>query len=122
MLYVTWHISCVTEIFGTSNVYYLDEIDGGRFEVTFGNGTLGRKIEDGNVILLDYISTNGEASNKAFDFVPTGTVAGQSEAIITTVQASSGGKARESVAEIKYNAPKYFAAQGRCVTLEDYLA
>tara|TARA_B100000287_G_scaffold392512_1_gene404994 strand:+ start:2005 stop:3876 length:1872 start_codon:yes stop_codon:yes gene_type:complete len=119
----TWYLANnVTEIFGTSNVYYLDEVDGGRFEVTFGNGTLGRKIEDGNLVLLDYISTNGEASNKAFDFVPTGTVAGQSESIITTVQASSGGKPRESVAEIKYNAPKYFAAQGRCVTLEDYLA
>ena len=119
----TWYLANnVTEIFGTSNVYYLDEIDGGRFEVTFGNGTLGRRIEDGNVILLDYISTNGEAANKAFDFVPTGLVAGQSEAIITTVQAASGGKPRETVAEVKYNAPKYFSAQGRCVTLEDYLA
>ena len=119
----TWHIANnVTELFGTSNVYYLDEIDGARYEVTFGNGTLGRKIEDGNVVLFDYISTNGEASNKAFDFVPTGTIGGQSEAIITTVQASSGGKPREAVAEIKYNAPKYFAAQGRCVTLQDYLA
>ena len=111
----------VTEIFPTTNCYFLDEVDNGRFEVTFGNGTLGRRIEDGNVVLLDYISTNGEAANKAFVFTPTGRVAGQTECTVTTVQAASGGKAKETISEIKFNAPKYFAAQGRLVTLEDYL-
>jgi len=111
----------VTEIFPTTNCYFLDEVDEGRFEVSFGNGSLGRKIQDGNVILLDYISTQGEGANKAFDFVPTGRVAGQLQCEVTTVQAASGGKARETISEIKFNAPKYFAAQGRLVTLEDYL-
>ena len=41
----------------TSKVYFLQEVEGGRYEIYFGDGVLGKKVEDGNIIILDYIVT-----------------------------------------------------------------
>ena len=112
----------LVELTGEDNVYFLDEVEEGLFEVTFGNGVLGSPVADGNVVILDYISTQGEKGNGALVFTPTGRVAGSENVTITTLVAANGGKPRETIEEIKFNAPKYFATQGRLVTVEDYLA
>ena len=112
----------LVELTGDDNVYFLDEVEEGLFEVTFGNGVLGSPVADGNVGILDYISTQGEKGNGALVFTPTGRVAGSENVTITTQVSANGGKPRETIEEIKFNAPKYFATQGRLVTVEDYLA
>ena len=112
----------LVELTGDDNVYFLDEVEEGLFEVTFGNGVLGSPVADGNVVILDYISTQGEKGNGALVFTPTGRVAGSENVTITTQVSANGGKPRETIEEIKFNAPKYFATQGRLVTVEDYLA
>ena len=110
----------ITELNSTSKVYFLQEVEGGRFEVYFGDGVLGKTIADGNIVILDYINTNRDAPNGATTFTLSGTIGGFSSATITTSSNASGGTGLESIASIKYNAPRDYTAQDRAVTAEDY--
>ena len=110
----------ITGLDSTSKVYFLQEVEGGRFEVYFGDGVLGKAVADGNIVILDYINTNRDAPNGATTFTLSGTIGGFSSATITTVSNASGGTGLESIASIKYNAPRDYTAQDRAVTAEDY--
>jgi len=103
-----------------SEVYFLQEVEGGRFEVYFGDGVLGKSVADGNIVIFDYINTNRDAANGASSFTLSGTVGGFSSATVTTVSNANGGTGLESIASIKYNAPRDYSAQDRAVTAEDY--
>jgi len=110
----------ITGIDDTSEVFFLQEVEGGRFEVYFGDGVMGKAIADGNIVILDYINCNRDAPNGASSFTLSGTVGGFSSATITTVSNASGGTGLESITSIKYNAPRDYSAQDRAVTAEDY--
>ena len=110
----------ITGLDSTSKVYFLQEVEGGRFEVYFGDGVTGKAIEDGNIVILDYINGNRDAPNGATTFTLSGTIGGFSSATITTTSNASGGTGLESIASIKYNAPRDYSAQDRAVTTEDY--
>ena len=112
--------SGITGLDSTSKVYFLQEVEGGRFEVYFGDGVLGKAVADGNIVILDYINTNRDAPNGATSFTLSGTVGGFSSATITTISNAAGGTGLESIASIKYNAPRDYSAQDRAVTAEDY--
>ena len=60
--------SGVTGIDSTSKVYFIQEVEDGRFEVYFGDGVLGESIKDGNIVILDYITCNREEANGATTF------------------------------------------------------
>jgi hypothetical protein len=105
----------------TSNVYYLQEGLNGYYEVYFGDGILGKKISESNIISLSYVSTQGGSSTGANNFILMQTVAGYSSSIISPMTAASQGSAKESVDSIRFHAPKSYAAQGRAVTKEDYI-
>ncbi len=104
----------------TSKVYFLQEIESGRFEVYFGDGVLGKSVADGNIIIMDYITSNRFAPNGASTFTLSGTIGGFSSATITTIDNASGGADKESITSIKYNAPRDYTAQDRAVTADDY--
>ena len=110
----------ITGLDNTSKVYFLQEVEGGRFEVYFGDGILGKAIADGNIVILDYITCNRDEPNAATTFTLSGTIGGFSSATITTVSNASGGSGPESIASIKYNAPRDYGTQDRAVTAEDY--
>ena len=110
----------ITGLDSTSKVYFLQEVEGGRFEVYFGDGVTGKSIADGNIVILDYINGNRDAPNGATTFSLSGTIGGFSSATITTVSNASGGTGLESITSIKYNAPRDYSAQDRAVTAEDY--
>jgi hypothetical protein len=110
----------ITGIDDSSKVYFLQEVEGGRFEVYFGDGVTGKAIEDGNIVILDYINCNRDATNGAKSFTLSGTIGGFSSATITTSSNASGGTGLESISSIKYNAPRDYSAQDRAVTAEDY--
>ena len=112
--------SGITGLDSTSKVYFLQEVEGGRFEVYFGDGVLGKAVADGNIVILDYINTNRDAPNGATSFTLSGTVGGFSSATVTTISNASGGTGLESISSIKYNAPRDYSAQDRAVTAEDY--
>ena len=104
----------------SSQVYFLQEVENGRFEVYFGDGVLGKAIADGNIVILDYIHCNGGLANGASTFTLSGTIGGFSNTTITTITNATDGSNPESIASIKYNAPRDYASQDRAVTAEDY--
>ena len=110
----------ITGLDPTSQVYFLQEVENGRFEVYFGDGVLGKAIADGNIVILDYVACNQDLPNGASTFTLSGTIGGLSNATVTTISNANGGVAPESISSIKYNAPRDFAAQDRAVTAEDY--
>ena len=110
----------ITALDSTTKVYFLQEVEGGRFEVYFGDGVLGKAVADGNIVILDYINCNRDAPNGASSFTLSGTIGGFSSATITTDSNASGGTGLESISSIKYNAPRDYTAQDRAVTAEDY--
>ena len=106
----------------TSLKYFLQEIEDGKFEVYFGDGITGKKPIDGNIVILDYVVTNGTAADGASAFTPASSVGGYSNVTALATASASGGGDAESVDSIKFNAPLKYAAQGRAVTPDDYKA
>lgn len=113
--------SDVLTLDGDSKVYFLQENIDGYYEVSFGDGVLGKPLVDGNLVILSYRSTNGLAAQDANSFVTMSAIEGFSNIVINPLQAASGGADRESIESIKFQAPKSFAAQKRAVTKQDYI-
>ena len=109
-----------TNLTSTSTKYFLQEVEDGRFEVYFGDGVSGQKPVDGNIVILDYVVTNGSDADGASAFTAASTIGGYSNITVTTISSASGGGLSESVDSIKFNAPLKFAAQTRAVTPDDY--
>jgi len=109
----------ISQVTATSNVYFLQEVDGGKFEVYFGDNVVGKAPTDGNIVILEYIVTNKGSANGAKVFAGT-SVAGETNITIATASAAVGGAEPETIQSIKYNAPLDFASQGRAVTTDDY--
>jgi hypothetical protein len=105
----------------TSTVYFLQEGLNNNYEIYFGDGVLGKKLKEGNIIFLSYLITQGSAAGGANNFVMMDPVNGYSTYTITPVAAATQGTEKESIASIKFQAPKSYAAQNRAVTKEDYM-
>ena len=110
----------ILDIQNTSNVYFLNAVENGTYEISFGDGVLGTALEDGNIIILEYIVTNEAEANGASNFTLSSSVGGSTNATITTVISAENGGPRETIDSIKFNAPKFYSAQNRAVTAEDY--
>ncbi|PNX49200.1 MAG: hypothetical protein BV459_00575 [Thermoplasmata archaeon M11B2D] len=108
------------ELTPDTNCYWIHEIANGLYEVQFGDGVLGKALADGNIIKLSYMVTEGDVANKASEFTYTSSIQGLTNIQVTTVQAAYGGAEIESIDSIKFTAPKYYQAQNRAVTPEDY--
>ena len=106
----------------TALKYFLQEVEDGKYEVYFGDGVTGKKPIDGNIVILDYVVTNGSVADGATAFTPASSVGGYSNVSALATASSSGGGDAESVDSIKFNAPLKYAAQGRAVTPDDYKA
>jgi hypothetical protein len=106
---------------GTSEVYFLQEALNGNYQIYFGDGILGKKLSDGNVIVVNYVSTEGTGAAGANSFVLMQTVSGFAPTSVTSVTPATAGDNKESITSIKFQAPKSFAAQGRAVSKNDYI-
>ena len=110
----------ITELDSTSRVYFLQESEDGKFEIYFGDGVIGKALEDGNIVILKYVVTNKTAANGASAFSLSGNIGGFSDVSITVNSNAANGVEAQSNESIKFNAPKSYAAQDRAVTIEDY--
>lgn len=110
----------ITQLTSDSTVYFLQEVEGGKFEVYFGDGVVSKAIEDGNIVILNYVVSNKSQANGAFQFTPPGSIGGETDISIQTVLRAEGGAEAESIRSIKLNAPLDYATQGRAVTTSDY--
>lgn len=104
----------------TSQVYFLEEIEDGKFEVKFGNDILGVALTNGNLVYLDYIVSSGPAANNIRNLTYASTVTGISSINFVSSRPSYGGDDRESIEKIKFNAPKSYTNQNRAITADDY--
>ena len=104
-----------------SEVYFLQEALNGNYQVYFGDGILGKKLDDGNVIIVSYIITQGTLAAGANNFVLMDSVSGFNTVTVYGVTPASTGGEKESIDSIKYQAPKSYSAQNRAVTKEDYI-
>ena len=114
----------ITTIKSGDKVYFIHECEDGKYELTFGDGSIGEALTDGNIIFIEYIISAGAAANKASTFLASGQVAELSSEnyILTTSQNATGGADIQTIDSIKFQAPKLFAAQGRATTKNDYKA
>jgi len=104
----------------TSKIYFLQETDNGKFEVYFGDGVIGKKLEDGNIVILEYIVTNKTEANGAKTFELAGSIGAFSNVTISTKANAQGGSEPETKESIRFNAPLQYTAQDRAVTATDY--
>lgn len=120
-----------------SNIFFLQEIYDGKFEVYFGDGVLGNSLSQGNVVLITYSSCAGSENNgigigdslesPVFNYIPSFQT---SLTYLTQIKRDSnnkiitsyGGQEKESKTSIKYYAPRLYEAQNRAVTLNDYIS
>ena len=107
-----------------SQIHYVQENTNGKYEVYFGDGVVGKKPINNNIVTLDYIYTHGDESNGASTFNLSSTLGGLVNAnyTVVTVTPSAGGSDRESIESIRFNAPLTFTTQNRAVTSDDYRA
>lgn len=112
-----------------TRAYFLQEISNERYELLFGDGVFGVKLQDKNYVEASYIVTNGPVANgiDRFKFIGNlesnnGDVISSKVSVITTEQRSIGGKNIEDIETIKKYAPQIYASQNRAVTTADYEA
>lgn len=117
----------IFDIDGSSNVYFIQEIEDERYEIIFGDGIFGRKLDNGNVIEISYLVTNGDLGNRMSTFKFIGNLTTNNDQIVNrdislvqTLVPSTGGSKIESTQSIKKYAGRIYAAQNRAVTSEDY--
>ena len=113
-----------------SEIYLIQEVADEKYELLFGDGIIGKKLETGDIIKVTYIVTDGETGNGPSLFTYAGTttdsngivVSPTASPTVTTSKTASGGGAIESIDSIKYYAPRVYSSQYRAVTAKDYEA
>jgi hypothetical protein len=115
------------EITSESRVFFIQEIEDQRYELIFGDGVFGKKLENLNYIEVSYNITNGESGNGISSFNFNGRIVDNNNrvvttgiSLITTNSPSQNGREIESVESIKKYAPRKYSAQNRAVTATDY--
>lgn len=115
-------VTNIVDVNQNTNAYFLQEGMDGKYEIYFGDNVFGKKLAAGNIVQLEYLTTDGPASNNANNFTLTGNIAGNTNVTVTLASAAGGGADREASDSIKFNAPLSFLAQNRVVTADDYKA
>ena len=103
-----------------SAVYFLQEGQDGKFQIYFGNGVIGKALNDGCIVNLDYLVTSGDVANKSTSFVVSTVIPGFANYSVTLAGAAAGGAQRESADKIKLNSTLQYSTQNRLVTTKDY--
>ena len=113
-----------------SNIYFIQEVEGEQYEVIFGDGIFGKELQDGNIVEMTYIVTNGSDGNGVNSFTFSGSVSYVRNSVeifvtdgislITTPLPSSGGESIESIDSIRKFAPQIYATQNRALSANDY--
>ena len=119
----------ILNIDSTSEIYLIQEVQDEKYELLFGDGYFGKKLQNGAVITVTYIVTDGVEGNGASSFAFSGRLLGSLNEVVpatsvtlTTNTSSSNGGDIESVESIKYYAPRLYSSQYRAVTARDYEA
>lgn len=112
----------ITELSSNSAVYFLEENDNLNYFIYFGDGILGKRPKDGNVVFCTYLDTVGSVSNNISRFVFTEPIGGEyrDNVIVTSTVSSYGGVEKETIEQVRFRAPYFYTTQNRAVTKLDY--
>jgi hypothetical protein len=120
-------IDNILNIDSTSEVYLIQEIQDEKYELLFGDGIFGKKLQNSTIITVSYIITDGKDGNGASKFSFSGSFLDSKDASATFTSATvntfinaTNGNDIESVESIKYYAPRLYSSQYRAVTARDY--
>ena len=113
-----------------SKIFYLQEVADERYELFFGDGFFGKKLDDQNYITVTYLVTNGDSGNGFSQFAFNGRLTyvrdgneytvSEGISLLTPEYSSRGGSSIEQVESVRKYAPKVYATQNRAVTADDY--
>ena len=121
----------IIKVKNNSRIYLIQETTDERYRLLFGDGIIGKKLENNNYITASYITTLGEFGNGASNFIFSGILFGNNNennlidsgiSLITTVTPATGGAEIESASSIKYFSTRLYSSQYRAVTARDYEA
>jgi hypothetical protein len=118
-------VSNIVSLDGNSAAYYLEENTEGFYQIYFGDGVLGRNLNAGDIVKISYLISNGENGNVSTN-VPitwaTTSIFGEAsgDRAITVKIKPSGGSAKETADDIRFNALNTYVTQNRAVTERDY--
>jgi hypothetical protein len=112
----------INTVDGSTPVFFLSEVDNNRYEIFFGDGILGRAIQDGNIIIVNYVVSRGAEATGIRIFKPETGLANISatQIRVTTLESAQGGAERETTESIRQVAPLFHETQNRAVTRNDY--
>jgi hypothetical protein len=116
-----------------SLVFFLQESSNEQYQIYFGDGVLGRRLDTNDIIKVTYMECVGSAANgvgqgitfdsdlenDAYSVIDVGFL-GISEPSIVLNGKSFGGGDKETLEQIRHAAPRSFSTQKRAVTLDDY--
>ena len=116
-------------ITSTSNIYLIQETTDEKYEILFGDGIFGSKLENGNVVDISYIKTEGKNGNGVSRVLFTGIITNEDGGTETNTSTSvfcqypsENGDDIEDLRSVRYYAPKLYSSQHRAVTSSDYEA
>lgn len=106
----------------TTPIYFIQPYEDGLYEVVFGDGILGKALDDGNIVRLDYLVSSGPDPLGAKNFVSTRSlnIPGGATVSIVCTSPAAGFVEQESLESIKLVAPRAYTSQNRVVTKLDY--
>lgn len=110
----------VTTIDSNSKVYFLEESNLGQYTVYFGDGYVGKNLDDQSIVLFTYLASSGDSSNKANSFTLVTPINSFSNVVVNSVSAAAGGSTRDTLERIKFLAPRFYTTQNRAITKDDY--
>ena len=121
-------IDNIVGVTSTTASYLLQEIEDERYELIFGDNTIGKKLSNNNYITVTYVTSSGRDGNGASEFSFVGNITNQDGAaidannisLVTTDEKSRDGDEIESISSIKYYAPRIYSSQYRAVTASDF--
>lgn len=115
----------IDQVFSTSAIYFIEEAADKKYEIIFGSGSLGKSLSAGNIVKVEYLVNNAEATNGANTFsidsltLDSG-ISYSSAVIMSVVSKATGGREQETIDSIKFAAPRNYQTQNRAVVAEDY--
>ena len=110
----------LTEIDGNSKVFFLEETPDDNYLVYFGDGVLGYRPANNNIVIIKYIDSLGAGANKANSFININPIGEYSNVEVQSVSPAVAGSDKETVEQIKFRAPISYTSQNRAVTKNDY--
>lgn len=122
-------IDNIVGINSESQIFLIQEISDEKYEIFFGDGIFGKKLDDGSTIEVTYLTTNGKSGNGASNFAFSGDIrtdlgADVSQYVnsVSTNVPSLNGDDIQSTESVRYYAPRLYASQYRAITPNDYEA